>query len=393
MSEPRRLLLLNYEFPPLGGGGGNATREIGRELAAMGETVHVLTTAWRGLARTEIDGGAHIHRIPALRMRPDRCSVAEMVAYMVSATARVTALARREKIDAALAFFSLPTAPVAWWLKRRTGIPYAVSLQGGDVPGFTPDQLKLWHSITGGAITALWKDAGAVVANSDGLAELARAHAPGVDVGVIPAGVPVDTGTAKVDYDGGREIRLLFVGRLVHQKGLDVLMDALAQLPASGPDWRLILAGDGPEWTAIAGKAARLGMKRQLDFLGWCGKAELADIYRKADIFVLPSRDEGMSNALLEAMASGLPVVCTDVAGMRDVITPDDNGLIVMPENAAQLAQALTRLMADGALRARLGRSARGHVQRRFSWTRAARSWRAILHRLADQRANKKASA
>ncbi|MDX2225462.1 MAG: glycosyltransferase family 4 protein, partial [Rhodospirillaceae bacterium] len=118
-------------------------------------------------------------------------------------------------------------------------------------------------------------------------------------------------------------------------------------------------------------------------FLGWCRKEELPAIYRAADVFVLPSRDEGMSNALLEAMAAGVPALCTDVAGMRDVITPGETGLIVPPEDPDALSKALLTLLTDTDLRARLGRAGRGHVVRRFSWTRAARSWRAILHRIA----------
>ncbi|MDX2223073.1 MAG: glycosyltransferase, partial [Rhodospirillaceae bacterium] len=82
MSEPRRILLINYEYPPLGGGGGNATLHIGHELAAMGEQVHVLTAAWGGSPPEETVKGVRLHRIAALRRRADRCSVAEMAAFM-----------------------------------------------------------------------------------------------------------------------------------------------------------------------------------------------------------------------------------------------------------------------------------------------------------------------
>jgi glycosyltransferase involved in cell wall biosynthesis len=352
----------------------------------MGDQVHVLTAAWGELPRESVDQGVTIHRVPALRQRPDRCSVPEMVAFMAAASTHVAALARTRSLEAALAFFTLPSAPVAWWLKRRRGVPYAISLQGGDVPGFTPDQLKTWHALTGGLIRALWNDAGAVVANSDGLAALARAHAPGQTIDVIPAGVVMDTGTAKIDYDGAHTINLLFAGRLVKQKGIDVLLDALSLLPHD-ERWTLSLAGDGPEWTALAAQAARNGVFDRLKFLGWNTKEALAGIYRSADIFVLPSRDEGMSNALLEAMATGLPVICTDVAGMRDVVVDGETGLIVPPEHPPSLLAALITLIEDSGLRARMGRAARSHVNRQFSWTRAARSWRTILHRLADQRA------
>jgi len=376
---------MNYEYPPLGGGGGNATMHIGRELAAMGDEVHVLTAAWGDLPREADDAGVRLHRIPAMRQRPDSSSVAEMVAYALAAAAHGPWLARALRIEAALAFFALPTAPAAWWLKRRRGIPYAISLQGGDVPGFTPDQLKYWHKITGGMIRGLWRDASAVVANSEGLAALARAHAPDVEIGVIPAGVAVDTGTAKIDYDTGDVINLLFVGRLVRQKGLDVLLDALSLLPRDVL-WTLSLAGDGPEWTALVAQATRNGVLDRIKFLGWTGKDKLAAIYRTADVFVLPSRDEGMSNAMLEAMATGLPVICSDVPGIRDVISDGVNGLIVPPEHPPALLAALAQMIDDSESRIAMGRAARTHVTRQFSWTRAAKSWRAILHRMAEER-------
>jgi len=362
---------------------------IARELAAMGEEIHVLTAAWGELKAEEDDNGVRVHRIKALRQRPDRCSIPEMAAFAVAAGAHVGTFARDHRIDATLAFFTIPTAPAAWWMKRQHNVPYAVSLQGGDVPGFTPAQLSFWHTLTGQAITRLWRDAGAVVANSEGLATLARAHAPGIEIGVIPAGVPVDTGTTKIDY----EVRdgvfdFLFVGRLVPQKGIDVLLEALNLLSRDIP-WKLTLAGDGPQWTAIAGQAARLGVADRIRFLGWCGKEQLQTIYRSADIFVLPSRDEGMSNALLEAMASGLPVVCTDVAGMRDVIAPGENGMIVPQEDPKALSEALLALIEDAGKRETLGRAGRIQVVRQFSWTRAARSWRTILHKLAAQKTAK----
>lgn len=385
MAQHRRLLFLNYEYPPIGGGGGNATMHIGRELAAMGDEVHVLTAAWGDLPLTADDHGVRVRRIAAFRQRPDRCSVPEMVAYMLAAAPVASEIIRKHAIDAVLAFFALPTAPTAWWTRRRTGAPYAISLQGGDVPGFTPDQLKGWHRLTGGVIRHLWRDAGAVVANSEGLAALARVHAPEVEIGVIPAGVAVDTGTAKIDYDAEGPVNLLFVGRLVPQKGLDVLLDALSLLTRD-VRWTLTLAGDGPEWTRLVAQAARNGVHDRIKFLGWSSKEQLAQIYRSADVFVLPSRDEGMSNALLEAMATGLPVVCTDVAGMRDVITDGENGLIVPPVHPPALMAALAELMPDAGRRAAMGRAARNRVVRQFSWTRAAKSWRDILHRLADSR-------
>ncbi len=373
-----RILLINYEYPPIGGGGGNATQQTARAFARMGHQVYVLTAAWDGLPAEETDAGVTIKRIPALRQRADRCGVLEMIAFIVAGLLAAPALARVWKIEVALAFFTLPSAPIAWYLKRACHIPYAISLQGGDVPGFDPGRMRFYHALTGGAISALWRDATAVVANSQGLAALAQAHDPDAAIGMIPAGADLTGIAPKTDYTRSGPINLLFVGRLVKQKGLDVLIAALAKLDLA-LKWRLILVGDGPEWPAIAGEAARLGLADRLELRGWVAKDALPAMYREGDIFVLPSRDEGMANALLEAMAAGLPVVGTQIAGTSEVVIPGETGLLVAPEDENALGAALAALMKDEPRRAAFGRAGRQRVETTFGWDIVASAWMGVM--------------
>lgn len=376
-----RILLINYEYPPIGGGGGNATQQTARAFARMGHQVYVLTAAWGNLPAEEIDEGVTIKRIPALRRRADRCSILEMLAFIVAGLFAAPTLARVWKIDVALAFFALPSAPIAWYLKRACQIPYAISLQGGDVPGFDPGRMRLYHKLTGGVISALWRDAAAVVANSQGLATLARTHDPGATIGMIPAGADLTGIAPKTTYAQPGPINLLFVGRLVKQKGLDVLIAALAKMDLA-LKWRLILVGDGPEWPAIAGEAARLGLADRLDLRGWVTKDALPAMYREGDIFVLPSRDEGMANALLEAMAAGLPVVGTRVAGTGEVVIQGETGLLVAPEDEDALGAALAALIKDEPRRAAFGRAGRKRVETTFGWDIVASAWMSVMEQV-----------
>lgn len=376
-----RILLINYEYPPIGGGGGNATQHTARAFARMGHQVYVLTAQCGDLPPTEHDGGVTIRRIKALRRRRDRCSIFEMVAFIAAALLSAPPLARQWKIDAVLAFFTLPSAPVAWYLKRACHIPYAISLQGGDVPGFDPGRMRLYHKLTGGVISALWRDAAAVVANSQGLANLARLHDPSTAIGVIPAGADLTGIAPKTDYSHSGPVKLLFVGRLVKQKGLDVLIAALAKMDLA-IRWHLILVGDGPQWPAIAGEAARVGLADRLELRGWVSKEELPDIYRGGDIFVLPSRDEGMANALLEAMAAGLPVVGTRVTGTGEVVVQGETGLLVAPEDADALCTALTALIGDEARREAFGREGRKRVESTFGWEIVAAAWMSVMEQI-----------
>lgn len=377
-SKPRRFLLINYEYPPIGGGGGNATQQIGRWLASKGAHVTVLTAAHGHLPRRSNDRGVQVYRIWAARQRQDRCSIFEMLVFMAHALMVAPGLARQVKADAALVFFSLPTGPVGWLLKRRLGLPYVISLQGGDVPGFMGDELGFYHRVCGPVITRVWQDADAVVANSTGLAALARTHAPDMDIGMIPAGADLDAVEPPTVPTLEGPLRLLFVGRLVSQKGLDVLFRALASLK-DHTNWTLTIAGEGPLKDELARAAQGLHLTDKITFRGWLERDHLPAVYRDADVFVLPSRDEGMPNAMLEAMAAGLPVIGSRVAGIDEVVIDTETGLLVPADDAGALADALKTVIDDRDKTFALGQAARKRVEDHYSWEKAADAYAGLL--------------
>lgn len=380
-----RLLLINYEFPPLGGGAANATDNTARELAALGVEVVVVTSAFAGLPRVERRAdGVEIRRIPTLRRRRDRSSVVEMLAFLAGSLVMVPWIAARWRPDATIAYFGLPCGPAAWAVKALFGVPYVVSLRGGDVPGFQYDGISLYHRLAGPVIGWLWRRASAVVANSGGLADLARRFAPDQPVGIIPNGVDAQRFTpaaaeaaaaAAAAAAGG--LSLLFVGRVVRQKGLDVLFEALASLPPAllaGVTLRIV--GDGPARPELEAQAQRLGLSERIRFLGWLGRDELPAAYRSAGAFVFPSRDEGMPNVVLEAMAAGLPVVATRIAGNRDLVVDGETGLMLDTDDVPALAAAIARLAGDAPLCRRLGEGGRRRVVDHFSWRAVASAYR-----------------
>jgi glycosyltransferase involved in cell wall biosynthesis len=180
----------------------------------------------------------------------------------------------------------------------------------------------------------------------------------------IPNGVDVDRFPPKSCYEAGTCANLTYVGRLYPSKGLNVLLEALAQLPPA-PNWRLTLVGGGSARAQLAQQAGELGLEDRIEFVG-----EVPDVLpylQQADLFVLPSHTEGISNALLEAMAAGLPCLATDNAGNRHVLTQNETGLLVRVGDAADMASALSTLLADAQLRERLGRAARHLVETCFS--------------------------
>ncbi|MGB1109192.1 MAG: glycosyltransferase family 4 protein [Gammaproteobacteria bacterium] len=175
-----------------------------------------------------------------------------------------------------------------------------------------------------------------------------------------------------------RDSRLILsIGRLHRQKGQDVLIDALARLPESLAAWRLALVGTGEEEAALKSRVARHGLEDRVDWLGYLEQPLQA--YRQAAIFVLPSRYEGQSNALIEAMACGLPVIVSDACeGARDLLEDGVNGLVVTNEDDTQLAQAISRLAENPQLRASLGEEARKRAQA-YSLERVLEQWEQVL--------------
>jgi glycosyltransferase involved in cell wall biosynthesis len=170
-------------------------------------------------------------------------------------------------------------------------------------------------------------------------------------------------GHAKPDY-------VLGVGRMVHQKGFDILIDAFASL-ADDPafDCDLVLAGDGPERASLQARAAQLGIAPRVRFTGEVHRARVVSLFRSAAVFVLPSRHEPFGLVNLEAMAAGVPVVATNVGGVREIVDPGVNGMLVPPGDPVSLASAIGSIRSDANLRSTL--VARGHEQAlRFDWSR-----------------------
>lgn len=175
------------------------------------------------------------------------------------------------------------------------------------------------------------------------------------------------------------EPSILYVGRLVPEKGQAVLLRALALLHERGHRVRATLVGEGPQRDTLEALGEQLGVAGQLDFTGALGGDEIQALYETASVFCLPSFAEGIPCVLMEAMAMELPVVSTFVAGIPELVDDGHNGLLVAPGRVDQLARVLEWLLADPALCRRLGAAAREKVVEEFSSERSAKQLYAIF--------------
>ena len=373
MSLRRSLLLLNYEFPPLGGGAANATLFLARAMVLLGHHVTVITSGLGNEQSRSIEEGIVVHRLATRRVAPDRSTVGDMCRYISAAMRSAPQIARAERCDAVVAFFSIPSGIVARWLLQRCALPYIVSLRGSDVPGHDRT-LNRQHAFTRPVRRAVLRRATAIIANSASLAATSLAADP-FPVRVIANGVDCDLFCPAEPCVAHKRFRVLFVGRVHREKNLGVVIEQLPSLP----DVELIVAGDGAQREELAARAAILGVANRIRWLGWQQKAALPSLYRAADVLVTPSLYEGSPNVVLEAMASGLPTVASDTPGNRSVVRPDVNGLLFPLDKPADLGAALARLAGDRSLAARLGATSRALALEEFSWRRAAESYLELL--------------
>jgi len=370
-----RLLVINSEFPPIGGGAGSASAFLSAALIELGQEVTVLTSRFSDLPHREKQQGVDVIRIPALRRRADRSGALEQVIFVGSSALHALRLARHWKPDAVIAFFGVPSGPAAWLLDRFHGIPYIVSLRGGDVPGFRPYDFGTYHRLIGPFLKIIWRKAAAVVANSQGLLRLAKDFMPEQDIQVIPNGV--DSTIFSCEEREWGLPRLLFTGRLVYQKGLDTLLEALGGL--KNLPWQLTLVGDGPQRPLLAKRAQELGLEDRIVFTGWQPRQALPQLYREANLFILPSRHEGMPNALLEAMSSGLPAIASRIAGNEELVQDGRTGLLFPAEDIVALREALRVLLIDASRREAMGAAARLRVEKDFAWSQVAGEYLGLL--------------
>jgi len=369
-----RLLFVNYEFPPVGGGASYASLATAREFVAMGHQVDFLTTATDGKRHTEQIDGIRVHRVRAYRRSVHESGLLGAFSFIALAASRLRSLSREHHFDAYHYYFGLPTGILSLLPGPHHGRPYVISLRGSDVPGYDPTLRRL-HRMMWPVTRRVWRGAHRVVANSHSLRALALASAPGISIDVISNGATVLTSPRR--RQTGRDLRILSVSRLIPRKGLDTLIMALAR--SRREDLSLDIVGEGPIRDELTQLAVSHRVADRVRFHGFLDQARLASLYGEADIFVLASVAESCSMALLEAMAAGLPLIATKVGGTVELVEHGFNGLLFNAQSVDELSGTLQTLARDPVLRERFAGANRNLAQEHFSWNVVARQYEALF--------------
>jgi len=388
-----KILFLNYEYPPLGGGAANATAQLLSEYVNMPDMeVHLVTSAQGSQAEEiHLGGQVYIHRLP-IGKNPEKLhsqSLRDIVMYSLKALAFSWQLVRREKdrpFDATLAFFGVPCGFLAMLLKWCFGLPYVVSLRGSDVPGYSAKYSTLYVFIRP-LIQLIWSQASAVVPNSQGLKELALVTAPKQSIDIIFNGVDTKRFFPAPEQRPEHEFIITpGASRVTSRKGLRYLVEAVAQLAPRFPALRLKILGDsdGSERVMLDALVQELHVEERVEFVGRVPREETTRYYQEASLFVLPSQNEGMSNALLEALACGLPAIMTPTGGAVELIEEGRNGFIVPYESGAAIANVLEIFLLDPEKVRSFGIASRDRALQ-MSWSTVAKQFVAILKQASQK--------
>ncbi|MGH2570287.1 MAG: glycosyltransferase family 4 protein, partial [bacterium] len=246
-----RILTLNYEYPPLGGGASPVVQAVCRQLAAQGDRVDVVTMAFRGLPDVEEEPNLRVLRVPCLRREKHICHGHELLSWMVTGYRRARRLVRAERYDLIHCHFFLPCGVVARKLAQESGLPWVVTAHGSDVPGYNPDRFRAMHVFVHPFWKRVVRDATAITTGSRWLAGLVeRSYGGPVDVTIIPNGID-----ERWIRPGPGAKSILFVSRLLRRKGAQFLLAAVAGLRE---DWQVHVVGDGPHRAELEAIARRL---------------------------------------------------------------------------------------------------------------------------------------
>jgi glycosyltransferase involved in cell wall biosynthesis len=380
-----RVLLLNYEFPPVGGGAGYATANIASCLVNMGIEAEVLTSRINGEADGDLVDGVPVHRVHSWRNAVHDCGLRGAYTYVLAAALKRRQLHAERKYDLEHYFFSMPTGLLTLVPTFETPTPYIVSLRGSDVPGYDPFNRKVEriHAMLKPITRRIWKRARKVIALSDALARTARRTAPEVDIQVIPNGIDTDQFSPPERRNPNSNTRLITVARLLERKGIHTILEACANPTVLPIELQII--GTGPYEGELRELVDNLGLGDRVKFLGYVPNEELPRYYRRSDIFVLPSATESFGLVFAEAMSCGLPIVASNVGGIPETVRDGIDGLLCAPNDPVALRENIVQLMSSAGAREDISHSQRQRILKHYPWEHIAARYAAVYRSALDE--------
>ncbi len=367
-----RILILNYEFPPLGGGAGRATCNIAKELIKKGHQVDIITSKYKQhTPRTETK--ARIFAVKTHRKSIHNVGLIAMVEYLFKGWFIYRKLIKQQNYDAIHTFFSIPTGIIPYIGKKLYGKEYIISLRGSDVPGYDPSMFPLLQKILVGLNRQIWKEATAVITNSKGLKKIAE-KTEKMDFGVIynAANTDIFKPIAKKQRKD-KTLRLITVCRVLKRKGLQHVLQAIKEI--NREDITLDVYGTGDYEENLKELSKQYNLQEKVFFHGFKPSKEIAKKLNNADVFIHPSLTESFDMVFAEAMACGLPIIASSVGGIPEIVENGKNGILVKPADVEGIKKAILKLKKNPSLREQIEKNNLKKAKEQLSWKKVTQAY------------------
>jgi glycosyltransferase involved in cell wall biosynthesis len=338
-----RILVLNHEFPPIGGGGGRAAEHICQTLAQRGYEIEVLTSHLEGLTLAEDRDGYHITRVPCQRTQPFKASFLSMGLYVLAGLWAGRRFMRASRPDLIHVHFAVPAGALAWVLSKMYHIPYILTAHLGDVPGGTPEKTGGWFRFVFPFTRLIWRGASEIVAVSEFTRGLALKHY-NEEIKVIPNGVDLGAPNPEKICVNATP-RIVFAGRFMTQKAPVQIVRVLKEL--SDLPWECVMIGDGPLMEAVKNEIRSNGLEDRFNLTGWVEPQHVLDLFEKSDILFMPSLSEGLPVVGVQALSKGLAIVASQIGGFLDLVDQGKNGYMIEVGNTGQFVVRIRELLLD----------------------------------------------
>lgn len=319
-----KILVLNYEFPPLGGGAAPVSRDISMQLAMRGHEVTAVTMGYHDLPEYEEVQGVKIYRLKCLRRKKSSCMPWEQYTYLLSVRHFMKRHMQSHTYDVCHVHFVIPTGEVARWIKKKYHIPYIITAHGSDVEGYNQKKyMKVMHKFLRPSWRKIVCCSEGVIAPSVYLKSLMETEYSQGKYFLIPNGLDIAK-YKKLSERGVKENRILLMGRMQKSKNMQIIFKAFSKVNLSG--WKVDVLGDGPCRTELEGLVKKLKLVDNVKFHGWIdnSSSEQMGYLQRASIYITASYFENCPMAVLETIAAGCYPLLSDIPAHRQLVADDE---------------------------------------------------------------------
>ena len=376
-----KILMFNNEFPPLGGGTGTVNFELFNSFKNFPELkIDLITSAAGKKKETEqFSENIKIYKYPVGKKNIHHASNLELIKYTFKASFAGFKLHKKEHYDFVFVWASVPASFPALILKIFKKIPFLIRISGPDIPGYEK-RYNTVYKIISPFIKFAWKKAEIIITKCKAEKELVLGIKQKLKIKTIFNGVDTEKFYFEKKPDN-QKLTLVCSARLIKHKGQYILIEAISNLKKQGIVLYANLVGEGDEKDAYIKYAKEKDVFDQIIFSGYVPREKMPEKYQKADVFVLPSYNECMSNALLEAMACGLPAVVTDVGGTEELVD-EGNGFIFKPGDETALTDILKNICENKEKIPILGLNSRKKAEQ-LNWENIAKEYFELFKQLS----------